>query len=185
MPYHRKAAFAAATTGLIVLNGCITPPHLPDRDQAAYPDPNLGFAQAIPYAYDTQYAYNRWLDDEVQFNMYAGVTEIALAGSALGLGAVGGAKTAVTALGTAAGATISLDQFVVGSPAKDPRFTAYASGIARVMLPHSQLQRRRSMPIWPVFHCRRPGSPSASPLLRQVRAAPPQPRLRRCRQSRR
>jgi hypothetical protein len=129
------------------VGGCISPPKLPDQSASGGPPaqgpplsptaaapsyPPATFKDAIQYAYDTQKNYSEWLDAQVRFNLGAGLAEIALAGAALGLGAVGGSSDAVAALGTAAGVTIAADQWVVGPPGKDPRYKAYANGITEL-----------------------------------------------------
>ncbi|MBV9860955.1 MAG: hypothetical protein JO267_02280 [Alphaproteobacteria bacterium] len=102
----------------------------PTGEEVPYPPKNFG--AALAYAYDTQKNYSEWLDHQADINLGAGLAEVALAGTALGLGTVGGSTDAVAALATAAGATIAADQWVVGVPGKDPRYKLFAGGIAQL-----------------------------------------------------
>lgn len=129
LDYFLKIALAIFTINLAC---CATPPELPDQHDSDKGQESSSFAAAMNYAYDTQKRYAEWLDDRLSFNFYSGIAEVALAGSALGVGAAGGSSAAVTALGTAAGATVALDQWVFGSPSKDPRTMAVANGIAQL-----------------------------------------------------
>jgi hypothetical protein len=105
----------------------LPPPPAPGAPSSpAVPDAAASFDAALGYAYQTQKNYSDWLDGQALFNQDLGLTEIALAGAAIGLGTVGGNTNAVAALAlaTAAGAIVAADQLAVGVPGKDPRYKA-------------------------------------------------------------
>ncbi|GEM_PF-6385164 len=138
-----RAARLAACLAVAGLAGCalIDPfPDSPDEDKARSAvstgaergSPDATFEAAIDYARNAQANYRTWLIHQDQTNLWLGTGALAMAGAALGLGTVGGQTAAVAATGTAGGALVALDQWIIGTPSKDPRYKAYTSGMSQL-----------------------------------------------------
>jgi hypothetical protein len=134
-PFIRQATLAALPA--FFLEGCSlfhpypTPPDIAYQDknsQWVVNDPGKKYEDAMAYAIETKTNYDNWLYGQAVSNGVLGTSAILLGGAALGLGTVGGSTAAVAALGTAGGAAVAIDQWVIGSPSKDPRMKAYAVG---------------------------------------------------------
>jgi hypothetical protein len=109
------------------LDACCSP-KLPSATDVSGPQADI--SSALEYTAITQKNYAKYITQQHNLNLGLGVLEIGLAGSGVGLAAVGGSKVAVAALATAAGSTIAFDQLIIGTPTNNPQLKADASAIS-------------------------------------------------------
>lgn len=149
----------------LVLTSCVVPEIEGDRfttktmmksDQAT-----VSVEEAIKYARQAQRAYRDWLDNDALLTYAVGAGAILAAGAALGLAAVGGHTTLVTALGAGAGTAVALDSWVLGKPT-DARPKAYLNAVTELQCVITDATKALPKPI--------AGGSTASPALTRALA---------------